>query len=106
MVTQTLQILYTNCLGYVAPFYNLALAIIVLLLFIKLFLSPNKKIYVEPWKWLFYAFLIYILEELLTVFDASGISVNLLVYPMLETLIISCFIYMLLLQREYISRKK
>jgi len=98
--------LYTECLGFVAPFYNLALVVVVVLMMIKVLRTPSKKVYVEPWKWLFYAILIFILEEILTVFDASGYNINDLVYPLLETLIISCFIYMLLLQREYVKSKK
>ena len=95
--------LYTQCLGYVAPFYNIALVIIVLIMFVKLFLTPNKKIFTEPWKWLFFAVLIYVLEEIITVLDASGVSVSLLVYPILETAIITCFIYMLLIQKQYVE---
>ena len=98
--------LYTECLGYVAPFYNLALAVIVVLMFIKLLRNPNRKIYTEPWKWLFYAVLIFIFAEILTVIEASGYKINNLVYPLLETLIISCFIYMLLLQKEYVNVRK
>ncbi len=98
--------LYTECLGYVAPFYNLAFVVIVVLMFIKLLRTQNKRVYTEPWKWLFYAILIFIVEEILTVLDASGYMINNLVFPVLETLIISCFIYMLLLQREYVNSKK
>ncbi len=98
--------LYTECIGYVAPFYNLALVVVVVLMMIKLLRTASKNVYVEPWKWLFYAILIFILEEILTVLDASGYNINDLVYPLLETLIISCFIYMLLLQREYVKGKK
>ena len=97
--------LYTECVGYIAPFYNLALVLIVVFMFIKLFLTPNKKIYLKPWKMLFYALLIYVFEEILTVLDASGFAINILVYPVLEMAIITCFIYMLLIQKEYTKSK-
>ncbi|MBI2546689.1 hypothetical protein HYV81_05935 [Candidatus Woesearchaeota archaeon] len=106
MTTLPFQSLYAECAGYMAPFYNLVLVVIVLILFVKLFLTPNRKVYLEPWKWLFYALLIYIAEELLTIADASGVAVSDIVYPFLETLIIACFIYMLLLQRAYTKYNK
>jgi len=94
-------------IGFVAPYYNLVLVVIVVILFIYLFRNPNKKIYMLPWKLLFTAILVYIVEEILTVFnDLNIISVHKLVAPMLEMFMISLFIYMLLLQRDYLKKVK
>jgi len=93
------------CLGIVAPYYNLVLVFIVILLFLKLFKTPNKKTYLRPWKFLFAAVLIYVGEEVITVSDMAGtIIVSPMVFPLLETLIITLFIYALLLQKENVKK--
>ena len=93
------------CLGTVAPYYNLVLVVIVILLFLELFKTTNKKTYVRPWKFLFAAVLVYLAEEIITVlFMADLITVSKLLFPILETIIIALFIYVLLLQRENIEK--
>ncbi len=93
------------CLGRIAPFYNLVLVVIVILLFLKLFKTQNKKTYIKPWKFLFAAVLVYLGEEIITVFDMAGlISVAKIVFPLIETVIITLFIYVLLLQKENIKK--
>ena len=93
------------CLGRIAPYYNLVLVFIVILLFLKLFKIPNKKVYIKPWKYLFLAVLVYVFEEVITVFDMADLVVipNIL-FPLLEMIIITLFIYVLLLQRESIKK--
>ena len=92
------------CLGAVAPYYNLVLVVIVVLLFIKLLRTPAKKIFVKPWKFLFAALLIYILEEILTVAEGlSSISFPGWIFPMLEMAMIILFTYMLLIQKEHVK---
>jgi len=89
------------CIGRVAPFYNLVLAVILILLFLKLFKTPYKKTYLKPWKFLFAAVLVYLGEEVITVFDMAGlVNVPKIAFPLLEAIIITLFIYMLLLQKE------
>ena len=93
------------CLGTVAPFYNLILVIIVMIFFIKLFKTHNKRTYIKPWKFLFFALLVYVLEEIITVFDmAHIITVPKILFPLLEAVIITLFIYVLLLQKEDIKK--
>ena len=93
------------CLGRVAPFYNLALVVIVIVLFLKLFNIPNGKTYIRPWKLLFAAVSVYVVEEIVTVMDMANIvSVPKIVFPIFETAIITLFIYVLLLQRENVKR--
>ena len=94
------------CLGRVAPYYNLVFVAIVIILFVYFFKTKGKKIYSKPWKFLFSAILIFVLEEILTVINDLGIiSLSKLIAPLLEMLMISLFIYMLLTQREYLKRK-
>ena len=95
---------FTECLGLVAPYYNLVLVAIVIILFIIFLRKPHKKIFLEPWKLLLAAIIVYVIEAILTVLiDADIISISKLVAPLLEMLIISLFIYMLLLQRDYLK---
>jgi hypothetical protein len=95
---------FGECVGTVAPYYNLVLVLVVLLLFLKLFSIPNKKIFLLPWKFLFIAVIIYILEELLVVFGYSGIiQIPRIWNAFFEFIIITLFIYALLLQRQHVN---
>jgi len=94
-------------LGVVAPYYNLVLVLIALVLFFKLFSLRNKKIYLLPWKFLYLAVWIYIIEEVLTVLNFSGLLIlPRILNAMFEFGIISLFIYLLLLQKEYLKNAK
>jgi glycerol-3-phosphate acyltransferase PlsY len=93
------------CIGRVAPYYNLILVVIVILLFIKLFKTAGKKVNIKPWKFLFVAVLVYLGEEIITVFSmANLIIVPKIVFPLLETIIITLFIYVLLSHKENIKK--
>lgn len=96
----------TACLGIVAPYYNLVLVLIVVALFIGLFRTKNEKIN-KPWKFLFIAVLIYILEEILTVLRAAGLpSLPRVFNGLFEMCMLSLFIYTLLLQKEAVKKIK
>ena len=93
-------------LGMVAPFYNLVLAAIAMFLFMKLFSSPNRLVYLKPWKVLFAAFIIYIIEELFTVLRNIGVAdLPVILNGIFEMVIISLFIYMLFIQKEYVKER-
>lgn len=95
----------STCLQIVAPFYNLALVVILVILFIKLFSLKSKKVFIKPWKFIFIALLVYVVEESINIFESMQvIPVNVLVYPILELIIITLFIYMLLLQKQYTKK--
>ena len=51
-----------ECIQNVAPYYNLVLVIIVVLLFLKLFHIKNERLFLAPWRLLFVAILIFIIE--------------------------------------------
>jgi len=94
------------CLGLVAPYYNLALVIVVIGLFVRLFKSKNKEIN-KPWKFLFAALLIYVVEEVLTVLRAASIvKVPRYVNGFFEMGMVSLFIYMLLKQKQTLKKMK
>src|SRR3989338_1307507 len=95
------------CLGNVAPYYNLVLVAILIILFLALFRLNGKNFFIKPWKFLFYAILIFVFEEILTVFESLGFfSVPPVIFPLLEMGIIVLFIYMLLIQKEYLHKGK
>lgn len=93
------------CFGKVAPYYNLVLVIVVVVLFVKLFKTPYKKTYLAPWKLLFAAVCVYIVEEIITVLHMSAVvTFPKVTWPLLEMAIITIFIYVLLLQREHVKK--
>ena len=92
------------CIGLVAPYYNLVLVIIIIPLFIKLLSIKTKKVNLKPWTILFAALIVYIVEEILTVLNSTGIiSSPRVLTSLFELVIITLFIYMLLLQREIVK---
>ncbi len=89
-----------------APLYNLGLVIIALFLFIKLFTTPvkDKRVYLMPWKLLFFGLLVFIIEEVLTVMRAMDIiNIPKHINGFFELIIICTFIYTLLLQKEHLK---
>lgn len=95
------------CLGKVAPLYSLALVVVVAILFLKLFSMPRKKVFIKPWRLLFFAIIIYVIEEITYILESSLIIYPpQIVYPIYEMAIITLFIYMLLLQKEHVKNEK
>ncbi len=94
-------------LGMIAPYYNLALVVVAIGLFLALFkIEPKAKVFLFPWKLLFFAVLVFILEEVLTVLRSAGIiDIPIHINAFFELVIISVFIYALLLQKEYIKKR-
>ena len=77
--------------------------------FIRLFSveEKNKKVFLAPWKYLFVALLIFIVEEALTVLRSVGIlNIPRNINGFFEVAIISIFIYTLLLQHQYMKKQK
>ncbi len=92
-----------------APLYNLGLVIIAVALFIKLFSTPirDRRVYLTPWKIIFVAVLIFIVEEVITVLRmADIIHIPIHIYGFFELAIVCTFIYMLLLQKEHLKKQK
>ncbi|MBI4150840.1 hypothetical protein HY492_01820 [Candidatus Woesearchaeota archaeon] len=93
-----------DALTLVAPFYNLALVIVMLFLFGKMFTTATKKTFLKPWYAIFAAVIIFIMEEVITILRASGLlDITLYINGFFELVIISLFIYTLLLQKEHVS---
>ena len=94
-----------EALTIAAPFYNLALVVIVLLLFGKLFTTPSKKkVFLKPWHFIFAAVLIFVFEEVITILRSAQIlDIAVFINGYFELAIISLFIYTLLILRERYS---
>jgi heme A synthase len=94
-------------LGMIAPYYNLAMVAVVVALFIALFKTqPKARVFLFPWKLLFFAVIVYIVEELLTILRAIGIiDIPIHINALFELVVIAVFIYTLLLQQEYIRKR-
>ena len=96
-------------LSQVAPIYNLGFVIIVIFLFLKLLSTPirDKRVYLLPWKIIFFAVTIYIVEEGLTILrQLEIINVPVHINGFFELIIICTFIYMLLMQKEHLKKTK
>ena len=93
---------FTVALGLAAPVYNLAFVIIALYLFVKLFKMPTSKPKsMIPWKVLFAAVSIFILEEAITVLRrAELVNIPVHINGFFELAIITLFIYTLLKQKQ------
>lgn len=94
-------------LGMIAPYYNLAMVLVVVWLFLALLkIEPKAKVFLFPWRLLFFAVLIFIIEELFTIFRSAGlIDIPIHINAFFELVIISVFIYALLLQKEYVKKR-
>lgn len=97
---------FAECLGQVSGVYNLVLVLIIIFLFYRFLNKPSKIIYKKPWFVLFFAVLVYVLEEVFNVLNKLAVySIPVVMYPIFEMIIITLFIYMLLLQKEYLKQK-
>lgn len=94
-------------LGMIAPYYNLAMVIIVFWLFTKLFKTePKAKVYLFPWIMIFFALLVFIIEEIITVLRAAGLlDIPIHINGFFELVIVAAFIYALLLQKDYVRKR-
>jgi len=93
--------------SHVAPLYNLGFVIIVLWLFVILVSVKvrDKRVYMTPWKLLFFAVIVFVIEEVLTVLRMQGVvDIPRHINGFFELIIISTFIYALLLQKERMKR--
>jgi heme A synthase len=93
--------------GIIAPYYNLAMVVVAVLLFLALFKTEQKaKVFLFPWKLLFFAVVVFIVEEILTVLRSAGvIDIPVHINAFFELVIIAVFIYALLLQKEYVKKR-
>lgn len=89
------------------PYFNLVLVLMVIVFLLRILLIKNKNTYVVPWRFLFFSVSAYVVEEILTIIDMSGIvSIHNLIFPVIEMVIICSFIYMVLLQKKYNEMQK
>ena len=97
-----------EALGMVAPYYNMALALIVVALFLKLSSYDSRRFaYVKPWKILLLGFSLFIIETVMTILRGLGyIKFHPAIFPLFEMIIMTSFIYMILLQKQYLKTGK
>ncbi len=94
-------------IAQVAPLYNLGLVAIAIYFFVKLFTTPvrDRRVDLFPWKLLFFAVVIYIIEELLTFLRIiEVVNIPRHINGFFELFIIIIFIYALLLQKEHLKK--
>ncbi|MBI5066014.1 hypothetical protein HZA97_07290 [Candidatus Woesearchaeota archaeon] len=85
----------------VAPWYNLAMILVGLYLFFVLSKIKNNSINLAPWKFVFAALGVGLIEELTIVLRSSGvISVPIHINGFFEVIIIGLLLYTLFLKRK------
>ncbi len=94
-------------LSNVAPLYNLVFVLIAFFLFLKLFMLTGKEhVRLFPWKLIFVALFIYILEEVITILRMNEIvNIPRHINGFFELSMIIIFIYALLDLRQHIKEK-
>ena len=96
-----------EALNVAAPFYNLALVAVVLVLFWRLFSIKNRGTSLRPWKLVLFGVIIFIVEELITILRSLGvITIGRYINGFFELAIIILFIYTLLEQKEVLKKGK
>lgn len=97
-----------EAVAMVAPLYNLAFVVIIVILFIKLFSYESYKFaYIKPWKILLIGFILIIVETVMTILRGQGlIQFPAFIFPLFEMVVVTMFIYMVLLQKQYIKTGK
>jgi hypothetical protein len=96
-------------LAEIAPLYNLGFVLVAIFMFVRLFNTPvkDRRVYLMPWKLLFFALLVFIVEEVLTVLrQMEIINIPKHINGFFELIIICTFIYTLLLQNEHMKLTK
>jgi len=89
----------------VAPYANLILVLIVVILFVKLLRTHNPKRYTKPWSLIFAGVLVFIVEEIFTVLrHAEVIELPLFMNGVFEVIIIALFTFALLEQRNHTKK--
>ncbi|MDP7116489.1 MAG: hypothetical protein QF632_06480 [Candidatus Woesearchaeota archaeon] len=97
----------SEALSIIAPYYNLVLVLLVLVIFKKLlsihYNIHHEQTFTKPWKILMIAVLVFVLETIVTILRAAGIvNAPFFLNGIFEIIIIGLFIYMVFLQREHI----
>ena len=92
-------------LGMIAPYYNLALVVVVIALFVALFRNPARDAYMVPWKILAVCVGLFVLEQVTTILRAAKVITFLPphINAFFELGIIILFIYLVLLQKEHVK---
>jgi len=92
---------YSEAFSLVSPWYNLSMILIGLYLFRTLSKIKNKNVDLTPWKFVFFALGIGLVEEILIILrSAQLINIPLHINGFFEIIIVSFLLYTLLLKRK------
>jgi len=99
----------TDCVGKIAPLYNIALVFITFYLLYRLvsLRSRNKDVFFEPWYYLFAAISFFLLESIITALKFFNVISDALIprwfNAVFELFIIVLVIYMLFVQLNHVK---
>jgi len=97
-----------NCLGFVGVYYNIVIALVLAVAFMWLFKrAKGTKLYLKPWKLLFFAGITYLIEEIFVLLRTHQIlDTPIYLDGFFGVIVVTFFLYMLLTQREYVETLK
>jgi len=94
----------TNSIALAAPYYNLILFAIAIILFLKLIPNATRRMYALPWNVLFVAVIVFLIEQLLSVLRQTGIVYSPVhINGFFQLVIASLLVYCLLIQKEHVQ---
>tara|TARA_Y100000310_G_scaffold101887_1_gene100008 strand:- start:9960 stop:10280 length:321 start_codon:yes stop_codon:yes gene_type:complete len=99
---------FAECLGVIAPVYNLVLVVLVLFLFKRLlhihYSVHHVQTFTKPWRLLAFAVWVFVIEEFFTVLRHADIfHLPLFFNGIFELTILGLFVYALFEQREHLK---
>lgn len=99
----------TDCVGKIAPLYNIALVFITFYMLYRLvsIKKINKEVFIEPWYYLFAAISFFLLESIITAIKFFNVISDSLVprwfNAVFELFMIILVIYMLFVQLNHVK---
>jgi hypothetical protein len=88
----------------VLPLVNMLLGVAIFIYFIRLFFLPKRLIYMPPWELIFSAFILYTIEEIITIARSAGLlDYPLVIHRFFEMCIIVLFLQALWLHKNYVD---
>ena len=97
----------STAIALAAPYYNLALFLIAIILFVRLIPRATKRTYIVPWNILFIATIVFLIEQTLTILRQLGLLYSPVhINGFFQLVIASLLVYLLFLQKEYVTKTR
>ncbi|HII68617.1 TPA: hypothetical protein HA270_01995 [Candidatus Woesearchaeota archaeon] len=96
-----------SAVGITAAWLNLILAVILVIMVVRLLRTKSNTLFISPWQWLLFSLAVFFIEEVVAIMDLVGtFDAPKIFFPIFEIVIISSFLYMLLLQIQFMRMQQ